>query len=110
VAARAREDASCEELRAARTSLRSATARAALRQRIEQVMGVTIQREMEGIEKRLGFLATVGAICPFVGLFGTVWGIVNALIRITASGVSSVSMATARLRKSSPSKPAAGDW
>ena len=35
----------------------SATARAALRQRIEQVMGVTIQREMEAIEKRLGFLA-----------------------------------------------------
>ena len=56
----------------------SATARAALRQRIEQVMGVTIQREMEAIEKRLGFLATVGANATFVGLFGTVWGIMNA--------------------------------
>ena len=52
----------------------SATARAALRQRIEQVMSVTIQREMEAIEKRLGFLATVGANATFVGLFGTVWG------------------------------------
>src|SRR4026207_701346 len=37
----------------------SASARAPLRQRIEQVMSVTIQREMEAIEKRLGFLATV---------------------------------------------------
>ena len=40
--------------------------------------GVTIQREMEAIEKRLGFLATVGANATFVGLFGTVWGIMNS--------------------------------
>jgi len=50
--------------------------------------------ELEGINTRLqggmAFLATVGAICPFVGLFGTVWGIVNALIRITASGDASI--------------------
>jgi biopolymer transport protein ExbB len=38
----------------------------------------------------MAFLATVGAICPFVGLFGTVWGIVQALIRITASGDASI--------------------
>ena len=63
----------------------SATARAALRQRIEQVMGVTIQREMEAIEKRLGFLATVGANATFVGLFGTVWGIMNSFIGISRS-------------------------
>src|SRR5689334_24658217 len=50
----------------------SATARAGLRQRIEQVMSVTIQREMEAIEKRLGFLATVGANATFVGLFGKI--------------------------------------
>jgi biopolymer transport protein TolQ len=63
----------------------SATARAALRQRIEQVMGVTIQREMEAIEKRLGFLATVGANATFVGLFGTVWGIMNSFSHIAQS-------------------------
>jgi len=63
----------------------TATARAALRQRIEQVMGVTIQREMEAIEKRLGFLATVGSASPFVGLFGTVWGIMNAFTAIAQS-------------------------
>ena len=56
-----------------------------LRQRIEQVMGVTIQREMEAIEKRLGFLATVGADATFVGLFGTVWGIMNAFGHIAPS-------------------------
>jgi multisubunit Na+/H+ antiporter MnhC subunit len=38
----------------------------------------------------MAFLATVGAICPFVGLFGTVWGIVKALITITASGDASI--------------------
>ena len=63
----------------------SATARAALRQRIEQVMSVTIQREMEAIEKRLGFLATVGANATFVGLFGTVWGIMSSFRSIAAS-------------------------
>jgi biopolymer transport protein TolQ len=63
----------------------SATARGALRQRIEQVMSVTIQREMEAIEKRLGFLATVGANATFVGLFGTLWGIMNAFGHIAVS-------------------------
>ena len=62
----------------------SATARAGLRQHIEQVMSVTIQREMEAIEKRLGFLATVGANATFVGLFGTVWGIMNSFSAIAA--------------------------
>ncbi len=83
----------------------TATARAALRQRIEQVMGVTIQREMEAIEKRLGFLATVGANATFVGLFGTVWGIMNAFghiaqskntsLAVVAPGISEALFATA---------------
>ncbi|MBM3643539.1 MAG: protein TolQ [Alphaproteobacteria bacterium] len=63
----------------------SAGARGALRQRIEQVMSVTIQREMDAIEKRLGFLATVGANATFVGLFGTVWGIMNSFAHIAQS-------------------------
>ena len=83
----------------------SATARAALRQRIEQVMSVTIQREMEAIEKRLGFLATVGANATFVGLFGTVWGIMNSFghiaqskntsLAVVAPGISEALFATA---------------
>src|SRR5207245_3662897 len=47
----------------------SSTARAALRQRIEPVMGVTLARELEPIKKRLRFLATVGAHDTFVGQF-----------------------------------------
>src|SRR5215467_8696174 len=79
--------------------------RAALRQRIEQVMSVTIQREMEAIEKRLGFLATVGANATFVGLFGTVWGIMNSFghiamskntsLAVVAPGISEALFATA---------------
>src|SRR3546814_15522471 len=51
--------------------------RASLRQRIEQVMALTISREMETLEKRMTFLASVGSTAPFVGLFGTVWGLMT---------------------------------
>ena len=47
-------------------------------------MNVTILRETDGIERQLGFLATVGSVSPFVGLFGTVWGIMNAFNAIAA--------------------------
>ena len=56
-----------------------------VRDRIEKVMSVTIAREMAGVEKNLGFLATVGSTAPFVGLFGTVWGIMNSFQSIAAS-------------------------
>ena len=45
---------------------------------------VTILRETDGLERQLGFLATVGATAPFVGLFGTVWGIMNSFSAIAA--------------------------
>ncbi|WP_341705760.1 MotA/TolQ/ExbB proton channel family protein, partial [Ferrovibrio sp.] len=44
-----------------------------LQVRIGQVMRVSIDREMDRIERYLGFLASVGSVSPFVGLFGTVW-------------------------------------
>lgn len=47
-------------------------------QLIERVLHTTIAREMEALEKRLLFLATTGSVAPFVGLFGTVWGIMNS--------------------------------
>jgi biopolymer transport protein TolQ len=53
--------------------------------RVEKVMDVTISREVERLERRLTFLATVGSIAPFVGLFGTVWGIMSSLQSIAAS-------------------------
>jgi biopolymer transport protein TolQ len=53
--------------------------------RVEKVMDVTISREMERMENRLLFLATVGATAPFIGLFGTVWGIMTSFQAIAAS-------------------------
>ncbi len=53
--------------------------------RIDKVLDVAISRETEYLEKRLGFLATVGSAAPFVGLFGTVWGIMNSFQSIAAS-------------------------
>ena len=50
-----------------------------LQMRIEKVMDVTIAREIERLERRLLVLATVGSAGPFIGLFGTVWGIMNSL-------------------------------
>ena len=53
--------------------------------RVEKVMDVTISREMEQLERRLTFLATVGSTAPFVGLFGTVWGIMTSFQAIAVS-------------------------
>ena len=53
--------------------------------RLEKVLDVAISRESEKLEKRLNFLATVGSASPFVGLFGTVWGIMNAFTAISQS-------------------------
>ncbi|HEY0918533.1 protein TolQ [Devosia sp.] len=53
--------------------------------RLEKVLDVAIARESETLEKNLGFLATVGSASPFIGLFGTVWGIMNAFTAIAAS-------------------------
>lgn len=53
--------------------------------RIDKVLDVAIARETEQFEKNLGFLATVGSASPFVGLFGTVWGIMNSFQSIAAS-------------------------
>jgi biopolymer transport protein TolQ len=56
-----------------------------LQMRIDKVMDVTIAREIERMERRLLVLATVGSAGPFVGLFGTVWGIMNSFQSIAAS-------------------------
>jgi biopolymer transport protein TolQ len=59
--------------------------RASMRQRIEQVMSLTMGREMERLESNLSFLASVGSTAPFIGLFGTVWGIMNSFQSIAAT-------------------------
>ncbi len=50
--------------------------------RIDRSMDVAIAKEAEGLTRGLPFLATVGSTAPFIGLFGTVWGIMNAFIEI----------------------------
>jgi biopolymer transport protein TolQ len=59
--------------------------RVTLAQRIERVMDITVGREMERLERQMIFLASVGSAAPFIGLFGTVWGIMNAFTSIAAS-------------------------
>jgi biopolymer transport protein TolQ len=70
---------------AARGLISTGGLQASLRERIERLMNVTILREMERVERYMTFLATVGSTAPFVGLFGTVWGIMNAFEGIAAS-------------------------
>ncbi|HEX5318053.1 MAG TPA: protein TolQ [Stellaceae bacterium] len=70
---------------AAKGLLGTAVMRASLQQRIERVMNVTVGREMERVERFMSFLATVGSTAPFVGLFGTVWGIMDSFQSIAAS-------------------------
>ncbi len=60
-------------------------AKASLKQRVERVMQITRGREMERLERHMVFLASVGSAAPFIGLFGTVWGIMNAFTSIAAS-------------------------
>lgn len=53
--------------------------------RIDRSMDVAIAKEAEALQSNLSVLATVGSTAPFVGLFGTVWGIMHAFIGIAAS-------------------------
>jgi biopolymer transport protein TolQ len=75
-------------LREWRRAFEGGTPREALAQgvkdRIDKAMSVTIMREADGLERSLGFLATVGSTAPFIGLFGTVWGIMNSFSAIAA--------------------------
>ncbi|MCF8475133.1 MAG: protein TolQ [Emcibacter sp.] len=63
-----------------------------LQERIYRVMRVTVSREMEQLENYLNFLATVGSTAPFVGLFGTVWGIMNSFENIALTHNSSLAV------------------
>lgn len=72
---------------------------------VQRVMRVALAREEEKLETHLSFLATVGSISPYIGLFGTVWGIMNsfrglanvqqATLATVAPGISEALIATA---------------
>lgn len=64
---------------------------AGTKERVERAMAVTIQREMERLERRMTFLANTGSAAPFIGLFGTVWGIMNSFTAI--AGMQNTSLA-----------------
>ncbi|MEM9494945.1 MAG: protein TolQ [Pseudomonadota bacterium] len=73
--------------------------------RIDKILNVSVARELENAERNLGFLATVGSAAPFVGLLGTVWGIMNAFqaiavtkdtnLAVVAPGIAEALFATA---------------
>jgi biopolymer transport protein TolQ len=86
-------------------SLSNEKIQAGLQERIHQVMNVAVTRELENVEKNIGFLATVGSTAPFIGLFGTVWGIMNSFqsialskdtsLAVVAPGIAEALLATA---------------
>ena len=59
--------------------------KANLGERLTNIMSTNIEKQMSVIEKNFTFLATVGATAPFIGLFGTVWGIMNSFQSIAIS-------------------------
>lgn len=88
-AARVAQAAVGEWRRSTKTAVRDAEA---LRARIASAMDSQIALEADDIAERLNFLATVGAVAPFVGLFGTVWGIMNSFFQIGAQESSSLAV------------------
>jgi len=76
-----------------------------VRERIDRAITVTVQREMDRMERWMVFLASVGATAPFIGLFGTVWGIMRSFsaiaqmhttnLAVVAPGIAEALFATA---------------
>ena len=88
-----------------RGTQRSEISHASLQQRTERIMHVTLGREMERLERNMTFRASVGSTAPFVGLFGTVYGIMNSFqsialtkqtsLAVVAPGIAEALFATA---------------
>jgi biopolymer transport protein TolQ len=66
--------------------------RAGTRERLATAMDATIAAETDKLANRLNFLATTGSVAPFVGLFGTVWGIMRSFAAIAAEQNSSLAV------------------
>ena len=81
------------------------TVATALKARIDRIMGATLTREISKLEDGLGILAIIATSSPFIGLFGTVWGIMNSFghiaqskntsLAVVAPGISEALFATA---------------
>ena len=70
---------------AARGTTKNPTFHQNLLGRIDRVIGLTISREIARMEGWLSFLATVGSTAPFIGLFGTVWGVMSSFLAIAGA-------------------------
>jgi biopolymer transport protein TolQ len=66
--------------------------RAGTRERLATAMDAMIATETDKLANRLNFLATTGSVAPFVGLFGTVWGIMRSFVAIAAAQNSSLAV------------------
>lgn len=66
--------------------------RSGTRERLGTTMNATIAKEVDKLANRLNFLATTGSVAPFVGLFGTVWGIMRSFTAIAAEQNSSLAV------------------
>lgn len=75
-----------------RSTARGPIDRDGTRQRLATAMNATIAHEIDKLADRLNFLATVGSVAPFVGLFGTVWGIMRSFSAIATEGNSSLAV------------------
>lgn len=71
---------------------RSESGREGLKERIDRVAQIASGVEIDRLQRGLSILATVGSVAPFVGLFGTVWGIMNAFQGIAATNNTSLSV------------------
>ena len=79
--------------------------RSSVNSRVDRTIGLTVQREMDRMERWMVFLASVGSTAPFIGLFGTVWGIMhsfsaiatmhNTSLAVVAPGIAEALFATA---------------
>ncbi|WP_242138706.1 MULTISPECIES: protein TolQ [unclassified Sphingomonas] len=66
--------------------------RAATRERLATAMGASVANEIDLLSDRLNILATVGSVAPFVGLFGTVWGIMRSFTGIASANNTSLAV------------------
>ena len=97
--------AAMNEWRRSKKSAGADIARSSVRERVDRAITVTVTREMERLERWMVFLASVGATAPFIGLFGTVWGIMhsfasiaqmhNTNLAVVAPGIAEALLATA---------------
>ena len=71
---------------------KSESLQASLKQRVERAMMLAIVREMQALERGMTFLATTGSSATFIGLFGTVWGIMNSFTAIAAMNNTSLAV------------------